>query len=95
MSQKILNQSPPLTHLDLYMLFNDVGTALLQQGEGILHALAYTTRPTLLSLNLGYNYPLWMVGEARFNLLLNVLQQQYNLEDLNLRWSEFSALQTE
>ena len=94
MSQKILNQSPPLTHLDLEGLFYSEETAVLQQGEGILHALAYTTQPTLISLNLGFNDPLW-IDEARFNLLLNVLQQHYNLEDLNLAVSYFSAVQTE
>ena len=91
MSEKILNLRPPLTHLDFFWLFISEETA--QQGEGLLRALASITQPTLLSLNLGDNEELWE-DEARFNLLLDVLEQQNNLEDLNLTVSFFSAVQT-
>ena len=81
MSEKIFNLRPPLTHLDFSYLFRREEKA--QQGEGLLHALASITKPTLLSLNLGFNEELWK-DEARFGMLLDVLQLQYHLEDLNL-----------
>ena len=93
MSEKIFNLRPPLTHLDFHGLFDSEETA--QQGGGLLHALTSTiTKPTLLSLNLGRNDKLW-TDEGRFGMLLDVLQLQYNLEDLNLAYSYFSAEQTE
>ena len=92
MSEKILYQRPPLTHLDFGVLVTNEETA--QQGERLLNILASTTIPTLLSLNLGWNNELWE-DKARFNLLLDLLQQQDNLVDLDLPESLFSAMQTE
>ena len=92
MSEKIFNLRPPLTHLDFHGLFDSEETA--QQGGGLLHALTSITKPTLLSLNLGKNDKLWK-DEGQFGMLLDVLQLQYNLEDLNLERSIFSAEQTE
>ena len=92
MSQKIFNQRPPLAHLNFYDFFASEETA--QQGEPLLHALATIMQPTLLSLDLGLNSKLWE-DETRFNLLLDVLQHQYNIEDLNLAYSDFSSVQTE
>ena len=72
MSNKILNLTPPLTHLELSDLFKSLETA--QQGEAILQTLASITQPpTLLSLNLGGNKILWE-DQVRFDLLLDVLE---------------------
>ena len=92
LSEKILNQRPPLTHLNLSKLVDSDEEA--KQGEQLLHALASILEPTLISLNLSFNKNLWRDG-ARFNLLLEVLQHQSNLEDLNLEKSGFSAEQTQ
>ena len=43
---------------------------------------------------MGFNSCLWK-DKARFDLLLDVLQLQYNLEDLDLERSKFSKVQTE
>ena len=72
MSNKILNLRPPLTHLDLYLLFRNEENA--QLGEGLLQTLASITQPTtLLFLNLGANKLLWK-DQVRFDLLLDVLE---------------------
>ena len=92
MCEKILNLRPPLTHLDFYMLFTSEESA--QKGEPLLQAIASIYRPILLYLDLGANELLWK-DDKRFNMLLDVLQQQYNLEHLRLNLSRFSAVQTE
>ena len=96
MSEKILHLAPPLTHLDFNHLFTRMreNEETLQHGERLLHALSSITHPTLLSLNLGNNNILWK-DQTRFDLLLDVLQIQHNLEDLNFFGSYFSAAQTE
>ena len=79
MTEKILNLRPPLTHLDFReFFFYKASEETLQQGERLLQALASITQPSLLSLNMGANSILWK-DEARFNLLLEVLQQQSSL----------------
>ena len=92
MSQKIFNQRPPLAHLNFRSFFRTEETA--QQGEPLLHALASIMPPTLLYLNLGFNKELWK-DDARFNMLLGLLQRQPNLDHLDLSASRFSAVQTE
>ena len=92
MSEKILNVSPPLTYINFFRLFTSEETA--DEGHRLLHALTSITQPTLLSLDLGYNRLLWE-ADKRFSLLLDLLQQQYNLKVLNLRMNYFSAVQTE
>ena len=86
---KILILRPPLTHLIIPEMFDSEETAHL--GEELLHTLATSMRPTLTSLNLGFNEYLWQ-DEARFYLLLKVLQQQQNLEDLQLAESVFTTV---
>ena len=70
LSEKILNQRPPLTHLNLSKLVDSDEEA--KKGEQLLQALASILEPTLISLNLSFNKNLWRDG-ARFNLLLEVL----------------------
>ena len=92
MSEKILNLRTPLTHIDFYGLFRS--EELAQKGEPILQAIANITKPIILYLDLGGNKLLWEDDE-RFNMLLDVLQQQRNLDHLHLNESYFSAVQTE
>ena len=92
MCEKILNLRPPLTHIDFCMLFTSEES--VQKGEPLLQAIASIHRPIILYLDLGTNWLLWE-DDKRFNMLLDVLQQQYNLEHLHLNASWFSAVQTE
>ena len=92
MSEKILNLRTPLTHIDFYALFRS--EELAHQGEPILQAIVNITKPIILYLDLGFNKELWKDDE-RFNMLLDVLQQQRNLDHLHLNESYFSAVQTE
>ena len=92
MCEKIFNLRPPLTHIDFYWLFTSEES--VQKGEPLLQAIASIHRPIILYLDLGGNELLWK-DDKRFNMLLDVLQQQYHLEHLRLNGSVFSAVQTE
>ena len=93
MSDKILSLRPPLTHIDFYALFKSEELAQ-KEGERILQAIAFIAQPTLSYLDLGGNHELWE-DDSRFDLLLDVTQQQHNLDHLHLNYSFFSPVQTE
>lgn len=59
-----------------------------------MQAIASIAQPTLSYLDLGYNKYLWEY-DSRFDLLLDVIQQQHNLDYLHLNESIFSPVQTE
>ena len=82
MSDKIMNIRPPLTHIDFFYTSKEFA----QQGEPLLRAIASIRQPTLSYLDFGCNKFLWMDG-AKFDMLLDVLQQQHNLDHLYLNYS--------
>ena len=69
MIDKILKNSPPLTHLDFENLFYFDNKH--EQVEQLMRTLSSMIQPTLLYLNMNTG---WNVSEGkRFELLLNVL----------------------
>ena len=93
MSDKILRLRPSLTHIDFFALFRSEELAQ-KEGERILQAIASIAQPTLSYLDLGCNDLLWK-DDHRFDLLLDVIQQQHNLDHLHLNESFFSPVQIE